>query len=274
MNDSVQPIAYECFECGRRFSAPQALRIHVRMHDGKKLYECQDCGKQFKMEFYYKYHRMNDTGEEKFECGICDKKFSNESCIDTHYKVHANDKPYECKKCGKIYLQLGSFKNHVMAHPPTFSCKDCGKVYTDFPSLEAHEKVHVTQKPHMCINCGKRFAHVFNLEIHIESHCLGRKDPETQHNKALSHNDLIQSSNRWQPVNISPWRENGNGSRSTPKEIEVIDLEDDEEELNDYLPLEVCLNEGDEELSMRDMTDAPSDEDLVHSLMFEVDNHS
>lgn len=258
MNENLQHAVYECFECGRSFSAPQALRIHARMHDGKKLYECQDCGKTFKMEFYFNYHRMNDTGINKFECGVCERKFSNESCIETHYKIHSHEKSYECRKCGKIYIQLGSFKNHVMAHPPTFTCKECGKVYTNSISLRAHERAHITQKPFLCKNCGKRFAHAFNFEIHSQLHCKIQKEEDSHNSNNTPRGMSLGTCVLHKPSGVGQCRrDTNNESRRAPIEVEVIDLDSDSDfeasEPGEFLPLEVCLNEGEEELSIRDL---------------------
>ncbi|XP_042216535.1 zinc finger protein 791-like [Homarus americanus] len=267
MNENIQHAIYECFECGRRFSAPQALRIHARMHTGKKLYECQDCGKTFKMEFYFNYHRMNDTGINKFECGVCERKFSNESCVETHYKIHSQEKSYECRKCGKVYIQLGSFKNHIMAHPPTYSCKECGKVYTDSSSLVAHERAHTTQKPFLCTNCGKRFAHAFNFEIHFQSHCKNQKEDGGHSSNISSRTPGLGTCSVWQSSGKIPCRgSRSKASKTKPFEIEVIDLGSDSEceesEPEEFLPLEVCLNEGDEELTIQDLMQRYGDENI------------
>ncbi|XP_063844763.1 putative zinc finger protein 833 [Scylla paramamosain] len=261
MDTKVHHTSYECIECGRKFSAPQALRIHSRMHDGRKMYQCKDCGKTFRMEFYFKYHRMNDTGINKFECGICEKKFSNISCVDTHYKIHSNEKSYVCRKCGKVYIQLGSFKNHVMAHPPTFTCKECGKIFTDKASLTSHEQAHVSQKPYECLNCGKRFAHSFNLEIHSESYCTFQREERDPGNDT----DMKDHQSAWQDKTCISKR--GGGGRKHSVKVEVIDLGSDSEpeevQPDDFLPLEVCLNEGEEELSIRDLMERYEDKDGI-----------
>lgn len=263
MTEKLQDAGYNCFVCGRRFAALQALRIHARIHENKKLYQCHDCGKTFKMEFYFKYHRLKDTGTEKFECGVCERKFSNENCVEAHYKVHSNDKSYVCRKCGKVYIQLGSFRNHVMAHPPMFGCKECKKIYTDSSSLAAHKRVHVTQKPFKCTNCGKRFAHAFNLEIHCQSYCTVQQEArEQESNTALS-----SLSNGISSV----WDDRTSDDGTDPVKVEVIDLGSDSEsgetsshsETEEFeplaidpggaLPLEVCLKEGEEELQVCDL---------------------
>lgn len=264
MDSKLHHTSYECIECGRKFSAPQSLRIHSRMHNNRKRYQCQDCGKTFRMEFYFKYHRMTDTGTDKFECGICDKKFSNQGCIETHYKTHSNEKSYECRKCGKVYIQLGSFKNHIMAHPPTYTCKECGKVYTDKTALTSHEEAHVSQKPYKCSNCGKRFGHAFNLEIHSKSYCtFQREDGE-----AGSNNTKLQNQQSVWQTTLCHSKRIGKGRRCTV-DVEVIDLgsdsEPDEVQPEDFLPLEVCLNEGEQELSIRDLMERYEDKDNIQS---------
>ncbi|KAK4310663.1 hypothetical protein Pmani_017790 [Petrolisthes manimaculis] len=256
-------LEFNCGICGRSFSDPHSLKIHGAMHaprNGRNIYECPDCGMTFRMELNFKYHLKKDTGLRTFGCGICSQKFTNPSCLETHYRVHSNEKSFICKQCGKTYIQLGSFKNHIMSHPATSACKECGKVFTNRNSLVAHEHAHVTQKPHACHSCGKRFAHAFNLEVHLNSFCKSTRDsPEksdnthTPNGKTLTRAPNTPQKN--QPVSSERQERDGQDR------VEVIYLESDEEGEEkgergfheDFLPLEVCLNEGEEELSLRDL---------------------
>lgn len=245
-------MVYNCGVCGRSFLDPHSLKIHAAMHaprNGRNIYECPDCGITFRMEYNFRYHLEKDTGVMMYSCGVCSRKFSNPSCLETHYRIHSNEKSYTCKLCGKTYIQLGSFKNHVMSHPATSACKECGKIFTNRNSLAAHEHAHAAQKPHACHSCGKRFAHAFNLEVHLNSFCQSNGDlPEDSNNTAMTAHNASQDT----PVS---------SERDSQDRVGVIYLESDsdgEEEgrrgfHEDILPLEVCLNEGEEELSLRDL---------------------
>lgn len=149
-----------------------------------------------------------------------------------------------------------------MAHPPTFTCKECGKIFTDKITLTSHERAHVSQKPYECLNCGKRFAHAFNLEIHTESYCtFQREDREEGINNAKPQGQQ----SLWGTT--TGQNEKGSRGRARTVEVEVIDLGSDSEpeevQPEDFLPLEVCLNEGEEELSIRDLMERYEDKEDI-----------
>lgn len=134
-------------------------------------------------------------------------------------------------------------------------------MFTDKTILTSHERAHVSQKPHECVNCGKRFAHSFNLEIHTESYCTFQgkdRDPGDGTNTK-------EQRSAWQ---ASPCLGNvGGRGRTHSVKVEVIDLGSDSEaeeaQSDDFLPLEVCLNEGEEELSIRDLMERYEDKECM-----------
>ncbi|NXA63318.1 ZSC30 protein, partial [Mohoua ochrocephala] len=53
------------------FSTESRLRIHRRIHSGKKPYECGECGKSFRVSSSLLRHRVVHSGERPYTCGEC-----------------------------------------------------------------------------------------------------------------------------------------------------------------------------------------------------------
>ena len=77
-------VKYQCKECGRFYSSPAALRVHVKMHKGVYTYRCQYCGRGFAATNNLKGHLANHTGVKSFKCHICKEEFSYGNVLKDH----------------------------------------------------------------------------------------------------------------------------------------------------------------------------------------------
>ncbi|GFR88314.1 zinc finger protein Gfi-1 [Elysia marginata] len=115
--------SYECVKCGKQFSTPHGLEVHVRRtHSGKRPYACDICNKTFGHAVSLAQHRSVHTQERSFQCQQCGKSFKRSSTLSTHLLIHSDTRPYPCPYCGKRFHQKSDMKKHTYIHT--------GKTYT------------------------------------------------------------------------------------------------------------------------------------------------
>lgn len=54
---------YRCSECGKTFTSPTSLRIHLKIHSEDKPHQCSVCGKRFLWLCVLKRHQVVHKGE-------------------------------------------------------------------------------------------------------------------------------------------------------------------------------------------------------------------
>ncbi|KAK3732181.1 hypothetical protein RRG08_026563 [Elysia crispata] len=108
---------YECVKCGKQFSTPHGLEVHVRRtHSGRRPYACDICNKTFGHAVSLSQHRAVHTQERSFQCQQCGKSFKRSSTLSTHLLIHSDTRPYPCPYCGKRFHQKSDMKKHTYIH--------------------------------------------------------------------------------------------------------------------------------------------------------------
>ena len=104
---------HQCHVCGKTFTHPGNLHIHMRKHTEK--YNCPTCGKNFSTKKILGDHQLTHTGEKPYTCLTCEKSFSNSGTLHHHRVTHTGVKPHTCPICKRAF----SLKHHLHSHMRT-----------------------------------------------------------------------------------------------------------------------------------------------------------
>ncbi|XP_012372205.1 zinc finger protein Gfi-1b isoform X2 [Octodon degus] len=163
---------YHCLKCGKVFSTPHGLEVHVRRsHSGTRPFACDVCGKTFGHAVSLEQHTHVHSQERSFECRMCGKAFKRSSTLSTHLLIHSDTRPYPCQFCGKRFHQKSDMKKHTYIHTgeKPHKCQVCGKAFSQSSNLITHSRKHTGFKPFTCDLCAKGFQRKVDLRRHRES---------------------------------------------------------------------------------------------------------
>ena len=85
--------------------------------------------------------------------------------LETEAADEKDERPYKCLICGKSFARKEDNKVHLRTHfgkvareKAVYTCRYCEHSVDSRAALTTHEQTHVQEKPHLCSQCGKRFA--------------------------------------------------------------------------------------------------------------------
>lgn len=110
-----------------------------------------------------------------FECKQCGENFSSRVALFTHKKeLHVEcGKHASCSLCNKVFPGQKNLKRHmgvVHSQDRPHECLECGKKFKMKSQLARHMEIHSGQRDHVCVKCGKSFRRKSHLEDHITIH--------------------------------------------------------------------------------------------------------
>ncbi|XP_058873686.1 zinc finger protein 660-like isoform X2 [Acipenser ruthenus] len=193
-----EQILYHCSECGTNFSDRGKLKIHQRIHTGKKPNHCTECGKTFRFATGLKLHQRIHTGDKSYVCPDCGRSFNQKSNLQAHQRIHTGEKPYVCPVCGRGFNRKDSLRIHHNTHTrdKPFHCADCGKGFNRKDRLQAHQRIHTGEKPYVCPLCGRSFNWKDSLRIHHNTHTRDKPFYCADCGKGFNRKDRLQAHQR------------------------------------------------------------------------------
>lgn len=103
---------FTCVQCGETFPMLLKLRLHLRLHSGRKVHSCKDCPRVFLSPSFLKQHERTHMGQ-RHTCEHCGKVFKNIFVFKDHMNLHTKEVLRPCETCDKVFWTRNSYKCHV-----------------------------------------------------------------------------------------------------------------------------------------------------------------
>ncbi|XP_033725300.1 zinc finger protein 58-like [Pecten maximus] len=169
------PLLDKCEVCGKYFSSPIALLIHMRDHAGEEVHSCHYCGKGFTLRGSLQHHMQKHGAQEPQYCDLCGKWCSSKISLIQHRNTHQNERTFKCNICGMEcktkmqymnHMRRGKHKKVILNH----SCQKCGEAFMFKKDLARHKKLHIEVKPFECQKCFSTFWSISGYRGHLKRH--------------------------------------------------------------------------------------------------------
>lgn len=165
---------YSCPDCQKKFTFPEELNKHLRIHLQGNSGSCPKCSKSFsgaeELEAHLRLHLKS------FSCDTCGKTFKVECALKKHQHGHQTEQ-YYCSLCRKRFLKLSHYKRHLMVHGRRETkCPHCDVVFLKRTAFKYHLRTHTKERPHQCSCCIETFQEKEDLEQHRLKHRKFKKE--------------------------------------------------------------------------------------------------
>ncbi|KAM3874395.1 uncharacterized protein ACN63O_001370 [Diretmus argenteus] len=89
-------------------------------------------------------------------------------------KKKASPGPIKCPSCEKTFAQKCWFDRHYLSHSKPHLCSQCGKRFARPEGLVAHARRHTGEKIFKCSECGTGFAYKSTFNRHMRQHSINK----------------------------------------------------------------------------------------------------
>ncbi|KAK7573705.1 hypothetical protein V9T40_010896 [Parthenolecanium corni] len=131
--------------CGQKYRSKCNLNRHLR-------YGCELIGR--KSSGFGRYVLTADDGNLICPNDICGRRFKSERCLNHHLKNQCGIRGFKCDHCDRVFDRKSNCKRHM---------KDVHKVPNN---VDAGINYFLCPR-----NCGRRYKHKFNLNVHLKYEC-------------------------------------------------------------------------------------------------------
>ncbi|XP_016980418.2 zinc finger protein 852 [Drosophila rhopaloa] len=144
----------------------------------RNFFICDECGQLFNDEYLYNEHLDGHLGRREmkqfFPCNECPETFKKKALLKQHRaKVHGGQrKNFECSICGEVFSALGAKIRHEKAHENErpYPCLECGKIFCTVSELQDHCLTHSEDnRKFRCEPCNQNFITRKALLRHTET---------------------------------------------------------------------------------------------------------
>ncbi|XP_017488561.1 PREDICTED: zinc finger protein 227-like [Rhagoletis zephyria] len=140
-------------------------------------FKCEFCTSvfQFQRDLLQHYEVEHGDKTHNFPCEYCPNRFVSKNVLRLHRRqVHQKDEYIDCEHCGRTVLKT-FYNKHLKRHKQLkFLCNKCPKICASRFTLKRHLELHSDERDRNieCIDCGKRFFTLENLQLHQTTHIL------------------------------------------------------------------------------------------------------
>ena len=110
----------KCDVCNKDLSNKYNLKLHMKMHTGKRDYICDTCGIGFfdKKQLDKHHVRLHGSAQEKESkkthvCSTCGKGFWNKTTLTNHEDVHLEGNNFFCDQCECTFKTSNALRIHT-----------------------------------------------------------------------------------------------------------------------------------------------------------------
>ena len=110
----------KCDVCNKELSNKWNLKLHMKMHEGKRDFICDTCGSGFldKKQLDKHHVRLHGSEQEKelkktHFCSTCGKGFWNKTSLTTHEDVHLEGNNFICDQCECTFKTSNALRIHT-----------------------------------------------------------------------------------------------------------------------------------------------------------------